>query len=110
MNKTMSLEEVKKLPPLSDERIEEIENFKEDFTDPECPPLTEEQLARLRPVREVHPEWFKPRKGVITIRLDLEVIEKYKSMGKGYQTRINADLRKALGLDWDCSKYVINTY
>ena len=31
-----------------------------DFSDPECPPLTDEQLARLRPAKEVHPEWFKP--------------------------------------------------
>ena len=52
----MTLEEVKALPPISEERAREILNFKEDFTDPECPPSTEEQLAEFRPAREVHPE------------------------------------------------------
>ena len=98
MNKRISSEDLKRIN-ISKEEIEEIKNFNEDFSDPECPPLTDEQLARLRPAREVHPEWFKPIKKTITIRLDIDVIEKYKSMGKGYQTKMNADLRKAVGLD-----------
>ena len=98
MNKRISSEDLKRIN-ISKEEIEEIKNFNEDFSDPECPPLTDEQLARLRPAREVHPEWFKPRKKTITIRLDIDVIEKYKSMGKGYQTKMNAVLRKAAGLD-----------
>ena len=99
MIKRVSLEEAKRISKLSKEEIEEIKNFNEDFSDPECPPLTDEQLANFRPAREVHPEWFKPRKKTITIRLDIDVIEKYKSMGKGYQTKMNAVLRKAAGLD-----------
>ena len=98
MNKRISSEDLKRIN-ISKEEIEEIKNFNEDFSDPECPPLTDEQLARLRPAREFHPEWFKPRKKTITIRLDIDVIEKYKSMGKGYQTKMNAVLRKAAGLD-----------
>ena len=98
MTKIISSEDLKKIE-ISKEEIEAIKKFNEDFTDPECPPLTDEELARLRPARELHPEWFKPRKKIITIRLDIDVIEKYKSMGKGYQTKMNADLRKAAGLD-----------
>ena len=59
MIKRISSEELKKIK-ISKEEIEAIKNFKEDFSDPECPPLTDEQLARLRPAREVHPEWKKP--------------------------------------------------
>lgn len=33
------------------------------------------------------------RKMPITIRLDVDVLEWYRSLGKGYQTRINAILR-----------------
>lgn len=36
---------------ISKERWAEIEAFEETFTDPECPPLTDEQLAQLRPSR-----------------------------------------------------------
>ena len=95
----MTLEEVRKLPPITEEEAEKYRNFKEDFTDPECPPLTKEELSRFRFSREVHPEWYRPKKVTITIRLDVDVVEKYKMMGKGYQTKMNADLRKAAGLD-----------
>lgn len=98
MKKTISLDELEKLE-ISPERLEEIRNFKEDFSDSENPPLTRQELDGLRRMEEVHPEWYKPRKKLVTIRLDMDVIEKYKSYGKGYQTRINADLRKILDLD-----------
>lgn len=44
-----------------------------------------------RPVSE------NPKKQ-ITLRLDPDVIEKFRATGKGWQSRINAELRKALGL------------
>lgn len=97
--KKISLDDVKKMEPLSDERLKEIDDFPEDFSDEEAPSLTDEQLSKFEKARSLHPEWYKPVKTTITIRLDKDVVEKYKSMGKGYQTRINADLRKALNLD-----------
>ena len=60
MIKRVTLEEAKTISKLSKEEIEEIKNFNEDFSDPECPPSTDEELAQFRPAREVHPEWFKP--------------------------------------------------
>lgn len=36
---------------------------------------------------------FKAPKKTTTIRLDADVLEWFKSMGKGYQTKINAVLR-----------------
>jgi uncharacterized protein (DUF4415 family) len=38
-----------------------------------------------------------PKKQV-TLRLDADVVERYRLSGKGWQSRINEDLRKAVGL------------
>jgi uncharacterized protein (DUF4415 family) len=40
---------------------------------------------------------YKPVKVVITCRLDADVVAWLKREGKGYQTRINALLRNAMG-------------
>ncbi len=34
----------------------------------------------------------------VTLRLDADILEKFRATGKGWQSRINAELRKALGL------------
>lgn len=34
----------------------------------------------------------------VTLRLDPDVIEKFRATGKGWQSRINAELRKVLGI------------
>ena len=87
---------------------------KEDWDSVDSPPLTDEELARMRPAREVLPPEFieamdaarrargrppveHPRK-LVSLRLDQDVLEKFRSSGKGWQTRLNATLRKASGL------------
>lgn len=73
------------------------------------PPLTDEQLARMRPASEVVPEIVaayrrfrgpqkRPTKKLVSLRLDPDVIEHFRSRGPGWQARINATLRKAAGL------------
>lgn len=94
--KTMTLEEIKKKSPISAERLEEIRNFEEKFDDPECLPLTEEQLSQMKPARLVHPEWYKVKKADVHIKIDVDILEAFKATGKGYQTRINDTLRQAL--------------
>jgi uncharacterized protein (DUF4415 family) len=37
-------------------------------------------------------------KEVVTIRLDREVVARFRATGEGWQTRINETLRKAVGL------------
>jgi uncharacterized protein (DUF4415 family) len=37
--------------------------------------------------------WSRPRKRRISLRVDIEVVEWFKSKGPGYQTRINRILR-----------------
>ena len=74
------------------------------------PELTEEDFKQARPFAEVFPELAasiarsrgrpaadNPKKQV-TLRLDADIVERYRSSGKGWQSRINEDLRKAAGL------------
>lgn len=68
---------------------------------------TAEEMQKARPFSEVFPELMQSmhrsrgrplaevRKQQISIRLDAEVIEKFKATGKGWQARINEALRKA---------------
>jgi Uncharacterized protein conserved in bacteria len=69
-------------------------------------PLTDEDLARMRPLAEVLPDLAeklrrgrgpgkKPAKETVTLRLDPDVIAAFKADGPGWQSRINAELRKA---------------
>jgi len=84
----------------------------DDFDD--NPEWTKEDFARARPAGEIHPPhvaaalvrkpgrpvgWTKPdAKQQIALRLDKEVIEKFKASGPGWQTRMNEALRAAAGL------------
>ncbi len=82
------------------------------------PPLTEEQQAELKALaampdesidysdipplgdkfwkRAVRNPFYKPTKTSTTVRVDSDVILWLKSKGKGYQTRLNEILRKAM--------------
>ncbi|MDR1948020.1 MAG: BrnA antitoxin family protein [Spirochaetaceae bacterium] len=77
---------------LSPERIAEIKAFSDvDISD--CPELTDEQLKRMKPR---YPEYFRPVKKAVQIRLDADVLAWFKATGKGYQSRINAVLREVM--------------
>jgi uncharacterized protein (DUF4415 family) len=83
-----------KLPVMSDERIEELQNFKtKDFSD--CPVQTPEQLKEFKPK---YPDMrlYKPIKQTVQLRIDADVLEWLKHEGPGYQTRANAILREAM--------------
>ena len=84
----------------------------------DLPPLTAADIARLqaladRPDGEIDlsdiPEWtaedfrnaergkfYRPVKAQVTTKLDADVIDWLKAGGKGYQTRMNAILRRAM--------------
>jgi len=84
----------------------------------ELPPLTEKQRAKIkalaaRPDSEINttdmPEWtdeqwksavrggfYRPVKQQVTARVDADVLAWLKSQGKGYQSRINAILRREM--------------
>ena len=75
--------------------------------DPDAPEATDEELAGARPFAEVFPDLMesiarnrgrpaidKPRQQ-ISLRLEPDVIAKFKATGKGWQSRINDVLKKA---------------
>jgi uncharacterized protein (DUF4415 family) len=69
------------------------------------PEWTKEDFAKAKPFAEVFPELAAsirkrrgpnkaPTKRLVSLRLSGEVIEKYKAGGAGWQSRIDADLRR----------------
>lgn len=80
------------------------------LADPDNPPLTDEELANMKPFREVFPDLaasidreiarrgrppLAETKQPVTIRLDQDVIDKFKATGKGWQGRMNDVLKRA---------------
>ena len=71
----------------------------------DSPELTKEDFARARPFAEALPELAAsirkgrgpnkaPTKKLVSLRLSGQVIEAYKAKGPGWQSRIDADLRR----------------
>ena len=44
----------------------------------------------------VEARWNRPRKRRISLRVDVEVVDWFKSKGRGYQTRMNRVLRRVM--------------
>ena len=90
--KTMTLDDYKKLPHLSEEEKARIEKTPIRYTK-DTPKLTKEQLEQFMPYYLVNSSMYRPRKADIHIKIDVDVLEAFKAQGKGYQTRINEVLR-----------------
>jgi uncharacterized protein (DUF4415 family) len=83
------------LPPIDTERIKRLKNLTDkDIDVSDMPPLTEEQLARLAPAKLLNRSLYKPVKVPVKINYDADVLEWFRSLGKGYQTRMNMALRE----------------
>ncbi len=75
--------------------------------DDDNPEWTDEDFARARPAAEVLPPqviaaFAKPRgrptgseKQRVTLRVDRDTVERFRSAGPGWQTRMNEALRRA---------------
>ena len=86
-------------------------NSKPNWDDDDLPEWTDDQFARaqfsiggkvIRPAqgtltRPGRPPTENPKRQV-TLRLDPDVLDSFRATGKGWQSRINAELRKALGI------------
>jgi len=107
--KSFTIEELEKMQSRTDwKRVDAItdeESIRAAEADPDNPPLTDDQLARMRPAKEVIPEIVEavrerhgphktPSKVPVSIRLSPEVVEYFKSQGKGWQTQIDNILRE----------------
>lgn len=76
------------------------------LADPDAQPLTEEELSRMRPAIEVHPEFVirhirsrgRPPTGaakkLISLRVDTEIVDHFAEGGPGWQTRMVEVLRQ----------------
>lgn len=82
-----------------------------DWVAVESPPLTETELASLRPLRQADPElaeWSEkrrrgqrgkqkaPTKVATALRIDPDVLDAYKATGRGWNARMNDALRKGI--------------
>jgi uncharacterized protein (DUF4415 family) len=56
----------------------------------------EDDLLLLTEERGAESRWNRPRKRRISLRVDVEVVDWFKSKGPGYQTRINRILRRVM--------------
>jgi uncharacterized protein (DUF4415 family) len=61
----------------------------------DAPEIGEKDLAKAKVVRRGRPLAGTAPKESVTMRLDREVLSAYRATGKGWQSRINADLQKA---------------
>lgn len=79
------------------------------LADPDNPPLDDDFFRRARPAVEVMPEVVArfrgqrgpqktPTKQLVSLRIDRDVLEHFRSSGRGWQARINAALREAAKL------------
>ena len=83
------------LPPLDERRFEKLRKMQDkdiDFSD--MPALTQEQLARFVPAKLLNRSLYRPVKIPVKMNYDADVLEWFRSFGKGYQTRMNAALRE----------------
>ncbi len=79
------------------------------MTDEDNPELTEEFFKHAVPARVLHPDlvadWEKRQRGqrgpqkapvkeAVSLRVDKDVLAKFKATGNGWQTRMNAVLRR----------------
>lgn len=80
-------------------------------SDPDAPEATEAQLAQARPFTAAFPALSdamrrnmggRPKaqnpKVAVSLRLDQDVVARFKASGPGWQTRMNHALRQAAGL------------
>lgn len=61
------------------------------------PPMDTSFMSGMKPSRRGRPK-LEVTKSAIKLRLDPEVIARFKADGPGWQSRINAVLRKSVGL------------
>lgn len=83
------------LPPLTEKQrnhLESLAKLRNDQIDlSDIPELTDAQLAEMK-----LGGFYRPVKQQITARVDADVLAWLKSQGKGYQSRINAILRREM--------------
>jgi uncharacterized protein (DUF4415 family) len=108
----MAIQPQGKEPPMTRKTISDAEEARIQAmiaSDADAPEATDEQLAQARPFADAFPaladairKGGRPRAGrpklAVSIRLDQDVVERFKASGPGWQSRMNEALRKVAGL------------
>ena len=90
---------VNELSPADEKRLKILANMRDSEIDTsDMPPLSAEQLARFVPAKLLNRSLYRPVKVPVKINYDADVLEWFKSFGKGYQTRMNAVLREYMSV------------
>lgn len=63
------------------------------LSDPDAVPFTNAEWAQVKPLARRGRPLGSGSKTQVTLRLDVEVIQKFKASGDGWQTRINDALK-----------------
>jgi uncharacterized protein (DUF4415 family) len=78
-----------------------VKGRRPEWSDPDdAPEITDDMLDRAtivkggKVIQRGRPPLGDLVKRTVTIRLDAEVVEAYRALGRGWQTRLNADLRR----------------
>lgn len=83
------------LPEPTPERLAELKRLEampdDQIDTSDAPELTDKQWAEA-----VRGRFYRPMKQQVTARLDADVLAWLKAGGRGYQTRMNAILRRAM--------------
>jgi uncharacterized protein (DUF4415 family) len=83
------------LPPLTAEQLTSLRALAgrpdSEIDTSDSPELTDEQFKNAK-----RGHFYRPVKRQITARVDADVLEWLKAQGKGYQSRINAILRREM--------------
>ena len=84
---------IESLPPVSKEDLDRVDAIRdEDIDCSDIPEATD--FSKFRPWEQR--QMFKPVKVSVTCKLDADIVAWLKQDGKGYQTRLNALLRRAM--------------
>lgn len=63
------------------------------MSDPDAVPFTDAEWEQVKPLVRRGRPLGSGTKTQVTLRLDLEVVEKFRATGEGWQTRINDALK-----------------
>ncbi|MBT9585578.1 BrnA antitoxin family protein [bacterium] len=83
--------------PEQEARLQRLAQMTDEGIDlSDIPEMTEEEWARRIPLSDL----YRPKKVPISVKLDADVLLWLKRGGRGYQTRLNDVLRKAMVEDF----------
>jgi len=97
MKKKMVRYTLETLPPLTDAQRTNLKALSarpdSEIDTSDIPVLTDTEWGKTQRVRG---HLYRPVKQIVTARLDRDVLEWLKSHGRGYQSRMNAILRREM--------------